>query len=159
MRSPNRCDAFRTIDRFGHFAGLTAIFPPTFDALNYGWLIPRKPGMSGHGGLPVKHVCLAAILVAAALVGSYSVAWTEPLSDPDQQIAEMIVRESRSAYYAAGHPCACPEDLARNGSRCGARSAYSRGGRPLCYVSDVSNARIEEYKTKARRTLLLLQRQ
>jgi hypothetical protein len=107
----------------------------------------------------VGHVCLAAVLAAASLVGWYSVAWTEPLLDADQQIAEMIVRESRSAYYATGHPCACPEDRASNGSRCGARSAYSRAGHPLCYVSDVPNAWIEEYKAKARRILLLLRQQ
>jgi hypothetical protein len=107
----------------------------------------------------VKHVCLAAILVAASPVVSYSVAWTEPLSDADHQIADLIVRESRSAYYATGHPCACPEDLARNGSRCGARSAYSRGGRPFCYVSDVPKPRIDEYKATAHQILLLLQKQ
>jgi hypothetical protein len=73
-------------------------------------------------------------------------AWTETLSD--QQIAEIIVRESRTAYYATGRPCACPEDLARNGSRCGGRSAYSRpsGASPLCYVSDVPTVKIEDYK-------------
>src|SRR5437870_4261286 len=62
-----------------------------------------------------------------------ALAWTETL--PDQQIAEIIVRESRAAYYATGRPCACPDDLARNGSRCGGRSAYSRpgGASPLCY--------------------------
>ncbi len=31
----------------------------------------------------------------------------------DQQIAELIIRESREAYYATGHPCACPEDRAK----------------------------------------------
>lgn len=37
---------------------------------------------------------------------------------------------------------------ARNGSRCGARSAYSRpGGRaPLCYPSDVTDAMVEKYR-------------
>jgi hypothetical protein len=49
----------------------------------------------------------------------------------DQQIATMIVKASRDAYYRTGHPCACPEDLARNGSRCGGRSAYSRPGGDL----------------------------
>jgi hypothetical protein len=33
-------------------------------------------------------------------------------------VAEIIVRESRAAY---GRPCACPDDLVRNGSRCGGR--------------------------------------
>jgi hypothetical protein len=52
----------------------------------------------------------------------------------DTQVRERIIRESIAAYKATGHPCACPYDLARNGSQCGGRSAYSRpgGAEPLC---------------------------
>jgi hypothetical protein len=66
----------------------------------------------------------------------------------DHQIASIIVKESRDAYYRTGHPCACPEDLARNGSRCGRRSAYSRpgGAEPYCYVTDVPREKIEAYR-------------
>jgi hypothetical protein len=66
----------------------------------------------------------------------------------DQEIAAAIVQESRQAYYATGHPCACPEDLARNGSRCGGRSAYSRpgGASPKCYASDVTPGEIADYR-------------
>jgi hypothetical protein len=69
----------------------------------------------------------------------------------DQQIASIIVKESRDAYYRTGHPCACPEDLARNGSRCGKRSAYSRpgGAAPYCYVTDVPKEKIEAYRAAA----------
>ena len=31
----------------------------------------------------------------------------------DQQIAAIIVKDSRDAYYQTGHPCACAEDLAQ----------------------------------------------
>lgn len=70
----------------------------------------------------------------------------------DQQIATILVQASRDAYYKTGHPCACPEDLARNGSRCGGRSAYSRpgGAAPYCYVTDVKREEIERYRTKLR---------
>jgi hypothetical protein len=70
----------------------------------------------------------------------------------DQQVAEIIVRESRAAYHATGRPCACPDDLARNGSRCGGRSAYSRpgGAEPRCYVSDVTPAEIDAYRARKR---------
>jgi len=70
----------------------------------------------------------------------------------DQQIAARIVQESRSAYYATGHPCACPEDLARNGSRCGGRSAYSRpgGAAPYCYPRDVPADEIQAYRKNRR---------
>jgi len=66
----------------------------------------------------------------------------------DTQIAAVIVQESRQAYYRTGHPFACPEDLARNGTRCGKRSAYSRpgGAEPYCYVADVPAAEIARYR-------------
>jgi hypothetical protein len=69
----------------------------------------------------------------------------------DQQIATTIVTASRDAYYRTGHPCACPEDSARNGSRCGKRSAYSRpgGAEPYCYVADVPKEKIEAYRAAA----------
>jgi hypothetical protein len=65
-------------------------------------------------------------------------------------IAAIIVQASRNEYYATGHPCACPNDRARNGSACGARSAYSRpgGAAPLCYPSDVTAAMIESYRQR-----------
>ncbi len=68
----------------------------------------------------------------------------------DAQIAAIIVQATRDAYYRTGHPCACPEDLARNGSHCGGRSAYSRpgGAAPYCYPSDVPAREIEAYRKR-----------
>jgi hypothetical protein len=89
-------------------------------------------------------VNLASVLALLALA---SLAFGEtPLTD--QQVAMTIVAASRAAYYRTGHPCACPEDLARNGSRCGKRSAYSRpgGAEPYCYVTDVPKEKIEAYR-------------
>jgi hypothetical protein len=65
-------------------------------------------------------------------------------------IAGMIIKASRDRYYATGHPCACPDDLMRNGRACGGRSAYSRpgGAAPLCYPGDVTAAMIESYRQK-----------
>jgi hypothetical protein len=37
-----------------------------------------------------------------------------PLSD--EQVRQSIIQESIAEYKATGHPCACPYDLARNGS-------------------------------------------
>lgn len=45
----------------------------------------------------------------------------------DNDIAQAIIRECLAIYHAE-RPCACPEDAARNGSRCGRRSAYIRPG-------------------------------
>jgi len=66
----------------------------------------------------------------------------------DAQVADKIIEESRNGYYATGHPCACPYDRARNGSSCGARSAYSRpgGAEPKCYPKDVSKSEIDFYR-------------
>jgi hypothetical protein len=65
-------------------------------------------------------------------------------------IAAMLVQESRNAYYASGRPCACPDDLMRNGRRCGGNSAYSRpgGAAPYCYVSDVPAAAIQQRQAR-----------
>jgi hypothetical protein len=90
----------------------------------------------------------AAILLLAGGLAS-SVLAESPLSD--QQIAAIAVKASRDAYYRTGHPCACPEDLARNGSRCGGRSAYSRpgGAEPYCYITDVPKDKIDAYRAAA----------
>ena len=64
---------------------------------------------------------------------------------PDTQIVSEIVAASRAAYHG---DCACPEDMHRDGQRCGRRSAYlSVAGRsPLCYPHDVSPAMIEAHR-------------
>jgi hypothetical protein len=68
----------------------------------------------------------------------------------DSEIRQQIIQESLAAYLATGHPCACPYNLARNGSSCGGRSAYSRpgGAAPLCYPSDVTDGMVSGWKHK-----------
>jgi hypothetical protein len=65
----------------------------------------------------------------------------------DNDIAQAIIRECLAIYHAE-RPCACPEDTARNGSRCGRRSAYNRpgGAVPRCYVKDVRPEEIADYR-------------
>ena len=65
----------------------------------------------------------------------------------DDQIRKQMISESIAAYPGN---CPCPYNLARNGSRCGKRSAYSRPGgyAPLCYSSDVSDKKVEDYRAK-----------
>jgi hypothetical protein len=67
----------------------------------------------------------------------------------NQEVVERIIKASRGAYYATGHPCACPYDHARNGSVCGGRSAYSRpgGAEPKCYPKDVTASDIANYRS------------
>ncbi|NPV22125.1 hypothetical protein HL668_14690 [Bradyrhizobium sp. 81013] len=66
-------------------------------------------------------------------------------------IVAILIKASRDDYYRTGHPCACPDDLMRNGRACGARSAHSRpgGASPLCYPSDVKPEMIEDYRRQA----------
>jgi len=71
------------------------------------------------------------------------------VAQSDHDIANAIIRECAAIYHATGHPCACPEDRARNGSRCGGRSAYSKpgGAEPRCYAKDVSAQEIADYRS------------
>lgn len=65
-------------------------------------------------------------------------------------IAAILIQASRDQYHARGTPCACPDDLMRNGRRCGGNSAHSRAGgaAPLCYPSDVTAEMIETYRSR-----------
>ena len=60
-------------------------------------------------------------LAALAILSASSAFAREALSDA--QVRDTIVKESVARYLATGHPCACPYNLARNGSSCGSRSA------------------------------------
>ena len=63
----------------------------------------------------------------------------------DDQIRQAIIQESIAAYSG---PCPCPYNTARNGSRCGARSAYSRpgGAAPVCFPQDVTQQMLATYR-------------
>jgi hypothetical protein len=63
----------------------------------------------------------------------------------DAQIKQLLIDESIAAYDGN---CPCPYSRARNGSRCGKRSAYSRegGAAPLCYPADVTAAMVQAYR-------------
>lgn len=63
----------------------------------------------------------------------------------DAQIRQLLIAKSVAAYPGL---CACPYNRARNGSRCGARSAWSRpgGASPLCYTSDVTQAMVDRFR-------------
>jgi len=63
----------------------------------------------------------------------------------DSQIKKLLIDESIAAYSGT---CPCPYSRARNGSRCGKRSAYDRegGAAPLCYSSDVTAEMVQAYR-------------
>lgn len=65
----------------------------------------------------------------------------------DAQIKQKIIAESIAAWPGN---CACPFNVARNGSHCGKRSAWSRPGgySPICYADEVSAQMIETWREK-----------
>ncbi|MBP1139298.1 hypothetical protein CBI55_22755 [Pseudomonas syringae] len=65
----------------------------------------------------------------------------------DASIVKAIIQESIDGY--SGN-CPCPYNSARNGSRCGKRSAYSREGgeEPICYKEDVTKEMINDYRRR-----------
>ena len=66
-------------------------------------------------------------------------------SQSTEAIKQKIIQQSIESYLGN---CPCPYNTARNGSRCGKRSAYNRAGgyAPLCYPEDVSDRMVKEYK-------------
>lgn len=65
----------------------------------------------------------------------------------DASIVKMIIQDSIDGY--SGN-CPCPYNSARNGSRCGKRSAYNRAGgaAPLCFEEDVTKEMVNNYRAR-----------
>ena len=63
----------------------------------------------------------------------------------DDEIRANLVEASIAEYEGN---CPCPYHTMSNGRRCGARSAYSRGGgdAPLCYAHDVTSDMIQQQR-------------
>ena len=90
-----------------------------------------------------RTLTVAAVLALfAVLPGSLGLA-RSPLTDA--QIRQAIIKDSIAGYAGS---CACPYSKAKNGSNCGGRSAYSRGGgaAPLCYAKDVTDQMVADWK-------------
>jgi hypothetical protein len=63
----------------------------------------------------------------------------------DAQVRQAIIQGSLAGYPG---PCPCPYNVARNGSSCGRRSAYSRPGgySPICYATQVTPDMVRQYR-------------
>jgi hypothetical protein len=85
------------------------------------------------------------ILLLVGMAIATSVAHAQPQRPTDAQIKKAIIRQSVASYPGN---CPCPYNVARNGSMCGRRSAYSKTGgyAPMCYPADVSKAAVEAYR-------------
>lgn len=63
----------------------------------------------------------------------------------DAEIRQQMIQDSIASYP---DNCPCPYNVARNGSSCGRRSAYSRPGGhvTLCYPSDIPKSMVDYYR-------------
>ena len=63
----------------------------------------------------------------------------------DAAVRVQMIRDSIASYPGS---CPCPYNSARNGSRCGGRSAYNRAGgyAPLCFASNISKQAVDAYR-------------
>lgn len=83
--------------------------------------------------------------VAISLVSSAVTANDESNQVSDSEIKKMIISESINSYPGR---CPCPYNSAKNGSRCGGRSAWSKAGgySPICYDSDVTDEMVSRWR-------------
>lgn len=96
------------------------------------------------------HIARRALMrfaIAAAAASLITAPTVAQQSMSDAEIRQELIRQSIASYSGS---CPCPYSTARNGSRCGGRSAYSRpgGAAPLCYARDVSQAQVEAYRRR-----------
>ena len=86
-----------------------------------------------------------AVVCVAGLMTGFAPSGAPQGRTGDARVRQAIIRESIAGY--SGN-CPCPYSTARNGSRCGGRSAYSRpgGAAPMCYPGDVTAAQVAAWR-------------
>ncbi|MGI8489220.1 hypothetical protein QWJ20_11850 [Pectobacterium sp. S5] len=95
----------------------------------------------------MKTTLVVAMVCAVALLSVSTPSMAKNVRISDEQIKVQIIQESISSY--SGN-CPCPYNSARNGSKCGKRSAWSRAGgySPICYKEDVTRKMIDDWKMR-----------
>lgn len=85
------------------------------------------------------------LLAPLAFLATLALAQPTTPSPDDDEIARRLIEASIARYAGS---CPCPYSTARNGSRCGRRSAHDRPGgeAPLCFREDVSDEAIARYR-------------
>ena len=82
----------------------------------------------------LEELVMKYVLIILALTATVSAQATAK-EITDAECASIIVQETRDAYYRTRGPCACPEDRASDGSRCGGRS--TRQQPPYCKPQEI----------------------
>lgn len=87
------------------------------------------------------------VLLCAPFAAIPVVAKDQPV--PVQKIRLLIIEDSIASYPGR---CPCPYNVTRNGSVCGARSAWSRRGgyAPICYEREVTQEMVREQMVRER---------
>lgn len=88
---------------------------------------------------------LLAAMAAVLLWGGGPVEAQRAQRLSEAEVKQQIIQESIDAYPGN---CPCPYNRASNGSRCGRRSAYSRGGgyAPICFEEDVTQKMVQDWR-------------
>lgn len=88
-----------------------------------------------------------ALLISAFLIAPAVNAKQSASAMTDAQIRSALIQQSIAS--TPGN-CPCPFNTAANGSRCGKRSSYSRGGgyAPICYPEDVTLEMVRQYRSR-----------
>lgn len=92
----------------------------------------------------IKYTCVISVMLSLALCWA-GTAEAKRQKQTDDEVRQRIIDDAIAAYPGV---CACPFNIARNGSRCGGRSAWSRqGGYALvCFKKEVSKESVEEWR-------------
>ena len=92
----------------------------------------------------VKNGFYAGVVVCYFLAAGLAVA-KGPAGLTDAEVKQQIIDESIADYSGS---CACPYNSARNGSRCGGRSAYSKpgGASPICFKDQVTAEMVKKWR-------------
>lgn len=106
-------------------------------------LSPKGGEPKGKVMRPIYSAAVAAFLFAIS--GAIAAHPGKQLSVAE--VKKRIIQESIDSYPGS---CPCPYNAARNGSSCGRRSAYSRGGgySPVCYPDDVTPEMVADWRAR-----------
>ena len=101
------------------------------------------------GDMMIRGFIRYSTIIASLILSISSSIAAQDNKPTDAQVKKAIIKESIEQYPGN---CPCPYNLAKNGSRCGKRSAYSRPGgyEPVCYPSDVTIDMIKEWRDSHR---------
>lgn len=125
----NRGDRVRSVGQSGTWAEIVASVGRGWMSSEYLSLTPPAPRVATPGQ-PTRQVAA-------------------PTSREIQEARSAIISQSIASYPGS---CPCPYNRDRGGRRCGARSAWSRPGgySPICFDSDVTEARLQTYFARRR---------